>query len=75
MRKILAIGALGLAATIVPVTAAQATTESRVYRGHYILYSECAGAGQALVNSSPKVWGYDCVAHPLGGFDLYAIYA
>lgn len=74
MRKILALGALGLVAAMVPLNSAQATTESRVYRGHYLLASDCEGAGQGYVNSSPKVWGYECVAPPLGGYDLYLIY-
>ncbi|GAA1128548.1 hypothetical protein GCM10009630_27970 [Kribbella jejuensis] len=74
MRKILAVGALGVAAAIVPVTGAQATTTSAVYRGSYTVGADCAGAGQGIVNSSPKAWGYECRPNPLGGYDLYILY-
>ncbi|MEV5964199.1 hypothetical protein AB0L70_20685 [Kribbella sp. NPDC051952] len=74
MRRILAVGTLGLAAAVVPVTVAQATTDSAVYRGSYTVGADCHGAGQGIVNSSPKAWGYECRPNPLGGFDLYIIY-
>ncbi|GAA0899796.1 hypothetical protein [Virgisporangium aurantiacum] len=74
MRKIVAAGVLGLAVAMVPLSGAQATTERTVWRAHYTTAVECAQMGKAIVNSSPKVWGYQCVAHNLGGFDLYLIY-
>ncbi|NUS00178.1 MAG: hypothetical protein HOV67_33580 [Kribbellaceae bacterium] len=74
MRKILSVATLGLAAAVLPLSTASATTQSAVYRGHYLLYDDCAGAGQGIVNSSPKAWGYECRAYPLGGYDLYILY-
>ncbi|GAA2843051.1 hypothetical protein [Kribbella solani] len=83
MRKILAGAVLGLAVAALPLTGAQAATQtsqsthlaqSTQWRGHFTTGVDCRAAGNNILMTSPKAQTYECRPFNLGGFDLYVTY-